>query len=140
MTKTQCRENAFLILFEASFREESLEELYGIAEEIGEIEIDKWVRELAAGVTEKAAELDEIIASLSPKRAVSRIARTNLILLRMAIYEMKYVTKTPVNVAISEAVNLAQIYTAEEDISFINGVLGAFAKSLPRQEQASEEA
>ena len=40
-----------------------------------------------------------------------------------------YDDKVPINVAISEAVALAQKYAQEPDIAFINGVLGAFSRS-----------
>ena len=135
MTKTQCRENAFLLLFEASFRDDPPEELYRIAEDVGEIEINDRVRSLVEGVYAQKEELDEIIASYSKKRAVGRIPRVNLILLRMAIYEIRNIPETPVNVAVSEAVNLAQKYTYQEDSAFINGVLGAYTRSLPPRDE-----
>lgn len=139
MTKSQCRENAFLILFEASFRDDGLDVLYALAEEIGEIAVNAQVKELVQGVTEHREELDAVIASYSKKRAVSRIARINLVLLRMAIYELRYVPKTPVNVAVSEAVHLSEVYTSAEDTAFINGVLGAYSRSLPEREETPEE-
>lgn len=138
MTKTQCRENAFLLLFEASLRNDPPEELYRTAEEVGEIEINDRVRSLVEGVLAESETLDAIIASYSKKRAVSRIARVNLILLRMAIYEIRNVPETPVNVAVSEAVNLAQKYTFPEDSAFINGVLGAYTRSLPPRTDAED--
>ena len=138
MTKRQCRENAFLILFEASLRDDAPEVLYQAAEDVGEIKITDRVRELVEGVLSKTEELDGIIASYSPKRAVSRIPRINLILLRMAIYEIRYIPQTPVNVAVSEAVGISQIYTYQEDTAFINGVLGAYTRSLPKREETQD--
>ena len=139
MTKRQCRENAFLILFEASLRDDSPEVLYQAAEDVGEIRITDRVRELVEGVLSKTEELDGIIASYSPRRAVSRIPRINLILLRMAIYEILYIPQTPVNVAVSEAVGISQIYTYQEDTAFINGVLGAYTRTLSPKESAVQE-
>ncbi len=136
MTKHQCRENAYLILFEASLRDDAPEELYAIAEEVDEITVDANVRQLVEGVLAHTAELDEIIASYSKKRAVPRIAKINLILLRMAIYEILYIPQTPINVAVSEAVAISQKYTYQDDTAFINGVLGAFTRSLPKRETA----
>ncbi len=140
MTKHQCRENAYLILFEASLRDDTPEELYAIAEEVDEITVDANVRQLVEGVLAHTAELDEIIASYSKKRAVPRIAKINLILLRMAIYEILYIPQTPVNVAVSEAVAISQKYTYQDDTAFINGVLGAFTRSLPKRETAEAPA
>ncbi len=139
MTKRQCRENAFLILFESSLRDDSPEELYRAAEEVGEIEVNEHVRSLVEGVLSEADELDEIIGSYSPKRAVSRIPRINLILLRMAIYEIRNLPQIPVNVAVSEAVGISQKYTYQEDTAFINGVLGAYTRALPKREESAQE-
>ena len=86
------------------------------------------------GVDAKKDELDGIISQFSNKRAVSRIPRINLAILRLAIYEAAYVDSVPVNVAISEAVALAGNYTFGSDVSFVNGVLGSYSKSIQTQE------
>ena len=109
MTKHQCRENAFLLLFEASFRDDTPEELYSVAEEIAEIGINDNVKKIVEGVISHTDEIDGIIASYSTKRAVNRIPRINLIILRMAIYELLNIPETPVNVVVSEAVGLSEI-------------------------------
>lgn len=137
MTKHQCRENAYLILFEASLRDDTPEELYAIAEEVDEITVDEHVKQLVEGVLSHTEELDSIIASYSKKRAVSRIAKINLILLRMAIFEIKYMPQTPINVAVSEVINISQKYTYQDDTAFINGVLGSYTRSLPKREETA---
>lgn len=135
MTKHERRENAFLLLFEASLRDDNVEELYRIAEDVEEITVDEQVKALVEGVLSQKEALDGIIASFSPKRAVCRIARINLILLRMAIYEIQNDARTPVNVAVSEAINLSEKYTYQEDTAFINGILGSYTRSLPERTQ-----
>ena len=129
----QCRENAFLLLFEASFRNDAPEELFSLAEELGEIAINQQVRDLVGGVSAEAAALDEVIATYSPRRALTRIARVNLILLRMAIYELKHQPETPVNIIVSEAVRLSEVYASPEDTAFINGILGSYTRSRNEQ-------
>lgn len=129
----QCRENAFLLLFEASFRNDAPEELFSLAEELGEIAINQQVRDLVGGVSAEAAALDEVIAAYSPRRALTRIARVNLILLRMAIYELKHQPETPVNIIVSEAVRLSEVYASPEDTAFINGILGSYTRSRNEQ-------
>ena len=135
MKKNQYRENAFLILFEASFRDDSPEELFAIAEEIGEIKINDRIRELVKGVLSQTEELDQIVSSYSPKRALNRIARVDLILLRMAIYELRNVPELPVGIVVSEAVRISEIYASPEDTAFINGILGNYV----RQRKTSDE-
>jgi N utilization substance protein B len=140
MTRHEIRETAFILLFEASFREEDPAELYALAEEIGEWEVNAEVRALVEGVLAESDALDGIIASYSKKRALNRIARVNLIVLRIAIYEISKRPDVPVNVAVSEAVALSGKYAGSEDISFINGVLGAYVRSLPPRDGAAQEA
>ena len=123
------RESGVILIFEKLFRNDSVDEIVEIAEEYGDIMINDEVTALVKGVCEKEDELDSIISRYSNKRAVERIAKINLAVLRLAIYEAKYDEKVPMNVAISEAVALAEKYAQEPDVAFINGILGAFSRS-----------
>ena len=93
-------------------------------------------RELAKKIASKADEIDTVISELSTKRSVDRIAKINLAILRLAIYEAKFEDSVPVNVAISEAVLLARKYAKDPDVKFINGVLGAFSRSDKEEDNA----
>ena len=73
-------------------------------------------------------ELDEIISAYSTKRVINRIPKINLSILRLALYEIRYDAQMPMNAAIAEAISLAKAYGYQEDISFINGVLGNYAR------------
>ncbi|MBQ9898029.1 MAG: transcription antitermination factor NusB, partial [Ruminococcus sp.] len=79
---------------------------------------------------------DKIIAGYSKSRALSRISKLNLAILRIALYESIYDDNTPMNAAISEAIKLSMVYTYQEDTSFINGVLGAFSRDSQKEENA----
>ena len=80
------------------------------------------------GVVMHQAELDEIISAYSTKRVLNRIPKINLSILRLALYEIRYDAQMPMNAAISEAISLAKAYGYQEDISFVNGVLGNYAR------------
>ncbi len=136
MTRHEIRDSAFKLIFEKLLRDDDIQELYAIAEEIEEITVNDEVKKLVEGTLEHAEELDRIIAGYSKSRAVSRISKLNLAIIRIAMYESLYDENTPMNAAISEAVSLAGTYTYKEDISFINGVLGAFS----RDRQSAEDA
>ncbi len=75
-----------------------------------------------------------IISGYSKSRSISRISKLNLAILRIALYEAVYDENTPVNAAISEAINLSMVYAYKEDTSFINGVLGAFSRDRQKNE------
>ena len=134
MTRREIRDSAFKLVFEKLLRDDSFEELYAICEEIDEITVNDAVKELAQGAIEHAQQIDEIISKYSTKRVVSRIPKLSLAVLRIAFYEILYDEKTPLNAAISEAIILAQNYTYQNDVNFINGVLGAYAKDNPSSE------
>ena len=131
--KREYREGAFIIYFESLLRDDDIDEIYQSnteAEDIGvEISISKSSCALAKSVSEKSDELDRIIEKYSSKRSVSRISKINLAILRIALYEMVYQENVPPNVAISEAVELAEKYALKPDVAFINGVLGAYLRA-----------
>lgn len=130
MTRREIRECAFIILYEHSLRDDALEDLYELAEEIEGVEVNDEVKKIVCGVIEHDEELGTIVSKYSTKRALPRIPRVTLSILKIAVYEALYDDKTPVNAAISEAVQLSDAFSYKEDTAFVNGVLSSFAKEL----------
>ena len=60
---------------------------------------------------------------------IHRLARVDLSILRIAIYEMLYRKDIPIEVSINEAIEISKKYSTEESSKFINGVLGGFVRS-----------
>lgn len=129
MKRSEVRESAFLLTFEKLLNDDSVEEIIDIALEADVFDINNDAKQLFINVNSKGSELDEIIAKYSEKRQLSRIPKVSIALLRIAIYEIMYDDKVPVNVAISEAVILSKKYSFDTDVQFVNGVLGAFSRS-----------
>ena len=75
-------------------------------------------------------ELNEQIQKYSIGWDISRISRLARTILQLAIFEILYVEDVPTGVAISEAVRLAKMYDGDDTGSFVNGILGSFARSL----------
>lgn len=139
ITRREIRDSAMKLLFETSLRDDPVSELYAIAEEIDEITVNDAVRALVDGTLAHLDEIDARIQHYSPKRQLARIPKLTLTILRLAMFEIEYDEKTPVNAAISEAVLLAEAYTYyDEDVRFINGLLGAYARDLSQQEKSAE--
>jgi N utilization substance protein B len=84
-------------------------------------------RELAEGVDTHREELDDIVAAHARGWTVDRIAPLDLNVLRVAIYEIEF-AEVPVEVAISEAVEIAKEYCGADAPGFVNGILGAYAR------------
>lgn len=123
------------MIFEKQFRDDTCEEIADLEKESEEFLICEDAVDLFRRVTEKTEELDGIIAKYSEKRRVNRIGKVSLAVLRLAVFECLYEEKVPVNVAISEAVLLSEKFSLESDTSFVNGVLGAFSRDLPKAEK-----
>ena len=87
-------------------------------------------RELAVETEARAAELDEEIGRLSRGGSLERIAPLELSIMRVALYEMRHREGIPVEVAIDEAVNLAQEFCGADAPDFVNGILGAAAREI----------
>ncbi len=136
--KHKNREYAFLLLYEAMMRSEEIhtvEELYTLTEEMLEIPVPDRVKDYVSGVMTQADELDAIIEAHSKQRSLNRVPAINRTILRLALYELRTMPETPVNVVISEAVMLSQAYAYPEDTAFINGVLGKYARSMQPTEE-----
>ena len=126
------RESAFILSFEMLFRDDSIDEIFEAASMIDDIVLNDEVRALVSGIMDKREELDAMISKYSKNRAIIRIPRINVAVLRLAVYEALYDDKVPVNVAISEAVKLTEKYAQDADVSFVNGVLGAFSRDISK--------
>ena len=85
---------------------------------------------VVSGVANRSEELNEKIQQHSIGWDVSRISKLARTILQLAIFEILYVEDVPTGVAISEAVRIAKMYDGDDTGAFINGILGAFARSL----------
>ena len=139
LKKSHIREAAFLLIFEKMFRDDTCEEIIESAKEADEYEFDDEVCRIFKAVSEKSEELDGIISEYSEKRKVGRIGKVSLAILRLAVYEAMYEESVPCNVAISEAVSLAEKYAFPNDKQFINGILGSFSRSGRVPEKQAED-
>ena len=98
----------------------------------------RYLDAVVEGVANREEELNEQISKFSIGWDISRISRLTRCILQLAIYETLYVEDVPVGVAVSEAVRLAKKYDGDDTGSFVNGILGSFARSLnaPKSEDA----
>ena len=78
-------------------------------------------------IIEHMAELDALIDEKSTGWKTNRMAKVDLAIIRLAVYEIKFEDDIPTKVSINEAVELAKKYGADESGAFVNGVLAKFA-------------
>ena len=89
-----------------------------------------YIDNVVAGVANREEELNEIISRFAIGWDIKRISRLARSVMQLAIYEILYVEDVPTGVAVSEAVRIAKKYDGTDTGSFINGILGSFARSL----------
>lgn len=88
-----------------------------------------YIRRLAEGVSEHAAELDGYIEKYAKNWEFSRISRVAAAILRIAMYEILYQPEIPYKVAANEAVELSKIYEGRDIAGFVNGILASFIEN-----------
>ena len=84
---------------------------------------------LFSGVHAHLEEIDREIEAHAKDWSIARIAKVDLSILRVAVYELLYETSIPVGATVNEAVELAKAFGGDKSPAFINGILGAVAKA-----------
>lgn len=134
-TRTQARNEAFKLIFQTETNNDDVEFLIGhMLDEVPEsVDHMPYIRQVVYGVAEKKDELEnDISANLSEGWKLSRIPKVALCVMKLAIYEIKYVDDVPERVAVNEAVELEKKYDDPECSAFVNGVLGGFLRTYTK--------
>lgn len=132
-TRSEARRAAFTQIFQLNQQgDDKGEMLEHLLNAIPECEDNLgYIQSVVNGVDEKRDELNGIISEhLKKGWTLSRISKVSHTILKLAVYEIKYVDDVPEKVAINEAVNLAKEYGSEDDPKFVNGILGAIVKTI----------
>lgn len=133
LTRREIREKALQALYPFDFQQELTKEAaiayaleYGqetLVDDEREMFIPGYLDELVSGVINHQAEIDEKITANLKNWSLSRIAKTDLIIMRIAIYEMLFEDEVPNLVALNEALELTKKYSDDTSRKFVNGVL-----------------
>lgn len=128
MNRSEIRENAFKLIYGMEVQKEydkEQVELFLEENNIKELSATEYLYAIFNGLVESQEELVNLISTnLKKDWSIERISKVNLAILKIAIYEIKYM-KLPFKVAINEAVELAKKYGDEAAPVFINGVLAS---------------
>lgn len=127
MGRKQVREQAFKLIYEYTINLEKNE--LSFEESLLLFPQEKeYLTTTYEGVIENYQNIIEDITKFIKSFSIERIFKVDLAILLLAIYEIKYMSAIPTNVAINEAVNLAKMYSTDKSSSYINGVLANFVK------------
>jgi len=141
LRRSEAREAAFIAVFEYSFGQNSMDEIFENAKLCRNFQWNEYTRELAEGTADYILQIDDKIKSCLRNWTIERISKPALAILRCAVWELYYGGIEP-EIAINEAVELAKKYAPDPDAAFINGVLGRMVRgdaSQPYREEGSEE-
>lgn len=94
--------------------------------------------ELIHGAIQNQAEIDGRIRQLAHNWDFDRIARIDLAILRMSIYELLFRKDVPPIVSINEAIDLSKQFSTADSKRFINGILDRLKDSLGRDLRKAE--
>jgi N utilization substance protein B len=119
------REMAVEFLFQIEFQKADIkEQVEDFLDSLQPENFDKnYFFEIVNGVLNCQAEIDELISKNAKDWTIDRIAKVDLAILRVAIYEIRHREDIPVGVSINEAVEIAKKFGTEESGKFINGLL-----------------
>ena len=150
MTRANARELAVHLIYGRDFTGEEPEqvvavrlakEYYTKLSEENEVYAERpsraqtaYLDKVVSGVANRADDLNAEIQKYSIGWDVSRISRLTRAIMQLAIFEILYVEDVPTGVAVSEAVRLAKKYDGDDTGSFVNGILGSFARSLSTED------
>ena len=126
-----------LVPGEANFALKRIMESFGEGEEPA-LDIHSktfaFASELVNGVIANLTEIDGRIAQKSKHWSMTRMARVDLNILRLAVYELLFRPDIPKNVTMNEAIEVAKKFGAEDSASFVNGILDEIASGVTDKE------
>ena len=99
----------------------------------------RYIDTVVSGVANREEELNAQISKFSIGWDITRISKLARCILQLAIFEILHVEDVPTGVAVSEAVRIAKKYDGNDTGSFVNGILGSFARSLTAPAAEAEE-
>jgi N utilization substance protein B len=93
-------------------------------------DVQLYARYLISGTMENLPDLDQKIESKLVRWEFSRVAKVDLSLLRLGLFQILFQDDTPPNVIIDEMIKLSKKFSSPQSYRFINGVLDNLVKEL----------
>ena len=133
MSRKKARDNAFKCIYQLEFYQYESKDLetllqYCCEENENTDEEISYIKQVLNGVFENISDIDKLILSNLKNWTLDRIAKIDLAILRLAIFEIMYMKDIPEKVSINEAVELAKEYGNNDSKSFVNGILAKILK------------
>lgn len=134
MSRKVARESAMKLIYQMDINSQSPEELlesfYENEEQPVSSEDKAFIDDHLNGFVKEKDKIDTYIEKYLKGWKLNRIAKVDLAIMRLAVYEMLYRTDVPNTVAVNEAIELAKTFGGDNSASFVNGILGNLIKEL----------
>ena len=133
--RRKSREIAMQMLFQSDVGRQNAEQVqntFWAARENIDPDTQGFAEDLFRVAMTRQDQIDGYIEQASEHWRLERMAAVDRNLLRAAIAEMLAYPATPLPVIINEALEIARLYSAPESVNFLNGILDAVARALPR--------
>lgn len=130
MNRRMAREKALQALFQIDMNEAAPEE--AIKNILKGEKSDQYLNTLVNGTYLHIKEIDETISKHLEKWTIDRLAKVDLNIIRLGVYELVYIDDTPANVAINEAIEVSKRFGDERSSKFINGVLSKIKDTIEK--------
>ena len=140
MTRREAREQALAMIFEINFNDNSVDEMVDNALIFRDEAVDEYAVQIAQQVRLHWEDNLSAVEQYSKKWKANRLPKMTLAILMLAMTELAHIKDAPVGAVINEAVELAKKYAGPEDASYINGVLGGYARGTMGDAALPEEA
>ncbi|MEH7197247.1 transcription antitermination factor NusB [Priestia megaterium] len=130
MKRHTARQKALQALFQHDLGQ--TEPMEAIGNVVQNEKSDQFLEGLVLGVVEHQQEIDELLRNHLEKWTLDRVATVDRVILRIAVYEMKYEEEIPTSVTLNEAIELAKTFGDDQSSKFINGVLSKVLTTLSK--------
>jgi N utilization substance protein B len=138
MSRRLTREMAFKIIFQIDMGRNPWKEV--LSRTINEANLSEksgeFLELLVKGTIQYLKEIDTEIIRYAEGWKLDRMASTDRNILRMALFEIRYLKDIPPGVTVNEAVELAKKYGDDDSGKFVNGILGNIIRNMENENGA----
>ena len=128
MSRRDARDLAFKLIFSYTFdKEKNIEALEEYTSN-SDADDKAYVSEVYNGVILHYDELMEDVKNNAEKYDANRLYKTDLAVILLALYEIKYMSSIPFKVSVDEAISMAHKYSTEKSGKYVNGILSKFVR------------
>lgn len=134
MGRKKAREGAMSLVYKMEMNDDFSRDMESIFLENYEYDSSErdYILDASIKIRENLETIDKYIEDNLKGWKIDRLAKVDLSVLRIAIFEILYREDIPVEVSVNEAIETVKKYSAEESYKFVNGVLGGVISTLKK--------